>query len=118
MRLTVRYRKVENNKRRHRQAGGGGGLARKLYRIFLRLCLYGFFVYLLFVLLQQQISINRLKRQEAELAAEIQAARQRSQGLRAQLRAQQADAFVEKVAREELGLTRAGEIVLIPVPKD
>lgn len=83
------------------------------------LLFYGLLGYLVVVLGLQQVNLIRLQRQATAVAAEMRAARRQNQALRDQFRMQNSDAYVEKVAREELGLTRQGEILLVPlVPLD
>lgn len=78
------------------------------------LLLYGFMIYLAVMLGLQQVNLMRLRQQSEALTGRLRAARQQNQDLRTQVRALHSDAYLEKVAREDLGLTRQGEILLAP----
>ena len=58
----------------------------------------------------REIRLIALKMEERRLEEEIQAYKARNELLKEQLRVLQSDEYIEKVAREQLGWTKPGEI--------
>lgn len=64
------------------------------------------------------VQIWRMQNQIAEIKAEITAAESRNDELKDELSYLQSDEYVEKVAREELGLVKPGETAIIVTSPD
>lgn len=63
---------------------------------------------------------NRLSTMQKDIVGieqEVQELKQRNTTLREELRLVQSEAFVEKTAREKLGLVKPGETRVVPVPQ-
>jgi len=68
-------------------------------------------VFLVITLGKQQIKINEIKRKQAIVERDIQEALQQQQKLKEQIELLNTDEYIEKIAREELGLVKPGEII-------
>lgn len=75
-----------------------------------RLLVTAFLLYGVYVFAAQEIRVHGLKVQEAQIQAQIRELQQTNESLREQIKTAQTDAYVEKVAREQLGLVKDGEI--------
>lgn len=75
-----------------------------------RLLLTALILYGLAVFGTQEIRVHQLKVSEAGVRSQIKRLQEENQALREQIRMTQSDAYIEKVARERLGLVKAGEI--------
>ncbi|MHB0884402.1 MAG: FtsB family cell division protein [Bacillota bacterium] len=86
---------------------------RGAYRIrvrFGRLLVVVFLLYGVSVFAAQEVRVHRLRAQEAGVQAEIRQLQQANQGLQEQVNQARTDEYIEKVAREQLGLVKEGEI--------
>ena len=70
------------------------------------------------VLISQQFHLNQVSRDQASANVRLQMAQQENEALRQERDRLNDAAYVERVAREELGMTRAGEIPYSPVKKE
>lgn len=78
-----------------------------------------FFVYMTVSYVTGYIHIWKIKQEIRQIEEEISRAEARNEALREELSYLQSDAYVERVAREELGLVRPGETaVIIASPED
>ncbi len=84
-----------------------------------RWLLLGLMLYIGVIMAVQEVSLVKIRRERAAVARELSAAHERNRRLWQQIRALRTDAYIEKAAREELGLTRPGEILYLPaLPRD
>lgn len=83
-----------------------------------RLLLIGFLLYMGLLLLWQEVISFRLSRELADFKDQIRAAHEQNAKLHTQIRDMKSDAYIEKMAREQLGLTRPGEVPFLPIPDD
>lgn len=59
-----------------------------------------------------------LRQKIAAVNAQIEAGRQRTEELKKEITYLKSDAYVEKAAREQLGLVKPGEIIFLPAEKE
>ncbi len=74
-------------------------------------------LYFVYVLISQQISISAKNREIQALEEEIQAATGRTEALQAELEHMNDPEYLERVAREKLGLIRPNERVFVDANK-
>ena len=79
----------------------------------LRLFMLVFIVYAGYIFTMQQIDIIKFHKIEAEAKVRNQSLAYENTRLAEQLKATATEAFMEKMAREKLGLVKPGEIVYI-----
>ncbi len=72
-------------------------------------------VYLIYTLTAQYISIRRARAEENRIQGQIEQMIEENNRLEEELKEMQGDEYIEKVAREELGLIKPGEIMFIDV---
>ena len=77
-----------------------------------RMILAGFAVYVLCQFIISFSSIMELKKQEAAIEAELEAAYREQAELEEQVDYMQSEEAIEKTAREKLGLIKEGEILI------
>lgn len=73
-----------------------------------------FFVFLIYVvstLIFQQFKIANLTQQEAQLKTQMQESIEQREELKKEISLLHTDKYIEKVARDELGLVKPGEFV-------
>ncbi|MBO8169785.1 MAG: septum formation initiator family protein [Thermoanaerobacteraceae bacterium] len=70
--------------------------------------------YVLFSFGQVYYKIYQLNTKKAALVQELKILQQENRALQEKLRLVQTDSYIEKLAREELGLVKPGEKVLVP----
>ncbi len=70
------------------------------------------------ILISQQLYLNQVSRDQAASDARLQAARQENEALLQEKEKLNDADYIERVAREELGMTKAGEIPYSMVKKD
>lgn len=70
-------------------------------------------VYFSYTFIEQQIHLNALNRDYEAAQARLEAARIRNAELKEQRAGLEDPAYIEKVAREDLGMTRQGEMPYI-----
>lgn len=75
------------------------------------------FLYIGFIFLQQQSYLNTCKKLEADYLKEIEKQKQIAEQLKNQKVLYKSDAFIEKIAREKLGMVFPGEKIFIDVSK-
>lgn len=74
-----------------------------------------FLVYLLFSFSVQFNRLSAMQKKLQEIQEEVQTLQQRNSSLQEELRMMQSDAYIEKEAREKLGLIKPGETRIVPV---
>lgn len=72
-----------------------------------------FILYAIFTIVGQQVTIYRLKKSQQEISTKIQAAQKENQKLQDMLKDTSTKEYVEKMAREQLGLVKADERVYV-----
>jgi len=70
--------------------------------------------YLFISVVYSSFKILELRKQESEIRADIAAQEQIAKELKSEIEYLKTDAAVEKIAREELGLVRPDEILILP----
>lgn len=66
--------------------------------------------YFAFVLVSQQVHLGQLAENQAAAEARLSAAQEENEALKEEKAALSDPAYIEKIAREELGMTRHGEL--------
>ena len=66
--------------------------------------------YFAFVLVSQQVHLGQLAENQAAVEARLSAAQEENEALKEEKAALSDPAYIEKIAREELGMTRHGEL--------
>ena len=91
---------------------------RRKYRInWLNAIVVAFAAYFLYLVIGQQVELF-IARQSAEVArAQLEQARQMNRALREEKARLSNLQYIEKLAREELGLVKPGEVPYIPTEK-
>lgn len=72
----------------------------------------------LFAFAHSTLAVYRVEREAAEYDARLTALRRRNAQLREEIRRLGVPATIERIAREELGLVRPGEIAILLIPED
>lgn len=72
-----------------------------------------FILYAIFTIASQQITIYKLKKTQQEVALKVEAAKKENQKLQNMLEDTSTKEYVEKMAREQLGLVKADERVYV-----
>ncbi len=70
-----------------------------------------FLIYTSYTLIVQQIKVNQLSSQEAELKEQIASGIEERDQLKREIELLHTDSYIEKVARDELGLVKPGEFI-------
>lgn len=70
-----------------------------------------FSVYICYTLIIQQFKLHKLANQEAELQTQVRIAVEKRDELKRQIELLHTDSYIEKLAREELGLVKPGELI-------
>lgn len=70
-----------------------------------------FVLYVVYTLTAQQVKLVNLRRQEVELKHKIELAKQGQESLQREIKLLNTEDYIEKVARDELGLIKPGEII-------
>ncbi|MSV24118.1 cell division protein FtsL [Selenomonas sp. WCA-380-WT-3B 3/] len=70
----------------------------------------GIVVYFAFLLISQQVYLSQVRQDQASAEARLAAARQENEALRQEKERLGDLNYIEKLAREELGMTRRGEL--------
>jgi len=73
--------------------------------------------YLAFTFSSQFSSLSAMQRDIRNMEQEVQELKQKNASLREELQRVQSDSYVEKVAREKLGLVKPGETRVVTVPQ-
>lgn len=77
-----------------------------------------FVLYFVYIMIWQQVMISRKNKELKDLEERINAANQRTEDLEKELDNLDDPAYLEKVARERLGLVRPNERVFVDANKD
>ncbi|TYP50874.1 FtsB family cell division protein [Thermosediminibacter litoriperuensis] len=85
----------------------GGKKRFKLGRIIFIL----FLVYFVYTFTVQQLKINDLRRQELELSQEMSRLVEERDRLKKEIELLNTESYIEKLARDQLGLVKPGEIL-------
>lgn len=83
---------------------------KKKFRIKHLLILF-FIIYVIYTIGMQQLKMMDLARKEAELANKINQAIEERERLKKEIQLLQTNDYIEKVARDELGLVKPGDLV-------
>ena len=86
-------------------------------RFAIAMAIIGFVLYFSYVMIWQQVTISKKNREIGALEAQIQAATTQTEELEAELENLNDPAYLEKVAREKLGLVRPNERVFVDANK-
>ncbi len=78
----------------------------------------GFLLYVIIILGTQQLRLYRFEQGIASINKEIEAAERQQEELLNQMELMKQDEYIERIAREKLGLVKPGEIPYIAVPSD
>lgn len=73
--------------------------------------------YLIFGFIEQQMNINTLKREKAEIEAQIQEEQQAIEQIKNNLKEIESPSFIERQAREILGMVKPDEKVYVDLNK-
>lgn len=68
-----------------------------------------------YTLIAQYITIRKSKAQEAQIKAQIEQTKEENRRLKEELELMQSDEYMEKLARERLGLIKPGEVSFVDV---
>ncbi|MGB9808635.1 MAG: FtsB family cell division protein [Caldanaerobacter sp.] len=82
-----------------------------------KLLIFGFILYLGVTFLGQQFTLMRLDSKYKELKAKAADVLKENDNLKKTLEEVNSDNFIEKIAREKLGLVKKGEIIYIDINK-
>lgn len=74
-------------------------------------------VYLAVTFSSQFKALSSMQRDVGDIEQQVFELKQKNEELRVELRRVQSDAFIEKTAREQLGLVKAGETRIIAIPE-
>ncbi|WP_368489139.1 septum formation initiator family protein [Clostridium sp. BJN0013] len=74
-------------------------------------------LYVVYIFISQQITMCNIKKQIAERKAEETRIKQKNQKLQDEVKMSTSDAYIEKLAREKLGLINQGETPVIDKKK-
>ena len=100
-------------------ASGFNNTGRKInYRIFFKrivICLL--FVYLVSLLISQQIKFAKLNEEVAQVDAQIEAAQKEQKNLNSELESIDQEDYLIRVIREKLGFTKPNEKVFVDASK-
>ncbi len=72
-------------------------------------------IYIIYTLAAQYITIRKARAEETRIQAQIEEVKEENQRLKEELEKMQSDEYIEKIARERLGLIKSGEILFIDV---
>lgn len=73
-----------------------------------------FLAYVIYTLVAQQFKMVDLSHQEADLRRQMEEALQQREQLKKQIQLLHTDSYIEKVARDKLGLVKPDEYILKP----
>jgi len=82
-----------------------------------KILLFGFIFYLAFTFLSQQLTLMKLDNKYKELKAKAADVLKENESLKKTLEEVNSDSYIEKIAREKLGLVKKGEIIYIDINK-
>jgi cell division protein FtsL len=82
-----------------------------------KILLFGFIFYLAFTFLSQQLTLMKLDNKYKELKAKAADVLKENENLKKTLEEVNSDSYIEKIAREKLGLVKKGEIIYIDINK-
>jgi len=85
-------------------------------RRLLKMAVYALMMWLLAGMVAREISIFRLQAEARYLRREIARLREQNAALMEEIRLLHTEEYIEKIAREQLGLVKEGEIPYVTVP--
>ncbi|WP_372995149.1 FtsB family cell division protein [Lutispora sp.] len=86
---------------------------RKKKIIWTNFFVFIFILYAIFTIGSQQITIYKLKKSQEQISGKIETAKQENQRLQDMLKDTSSKEYIEKMAREQLGLVKADEKVYV-----
>lgn len=90
-------------------------MQQRRYRInWYRLIVWGMIIFFVYVIIGQQVELQRIQRETKNVQDQLNKADQLHQTLTVERQQLVTPAYVEKLAREELGLVKPGEVPYIP----
>ncbi len=72
-------------------------------------------IYIVYVLIQQQIQLNAYKAQQDYYKAQIEQEKKKLQSIEDNKLLYTTDSYIEKIARERLGLVKPGEVIFVDI---
>ncbi|MDU1414314.1 MAG: septum formation initiator family protein [Clostridium sp.] len=75
------------------------------------ICFIG--IYVCFIVVSQQMTLSRQNKDINEYTSQLQQAEKKNQKLQDEIKLSKDDSYIEKLAREKLGLIREGEYPVI-----
>lgn len=75
------------------------------------ICFIG--IYICFIVVSQQMTLSRQNKDINEYTSQLQQAEKKNQKLQDEIKLSKDDSYIEKLAREKLGLIREGEYPVI-----
>jgi cell division protein FtsL len=98
---------------------GQPGHAARIFNGFIPLFVAAGVIFTLFVIGGKAVQSYELKQEALALEQRIDSLKTQNRQLKQQLEHYRSDQFIEKVAREELGLVKPGDVaIVVPLPKD
>ncbi len=91
---------------------------RKLRIKWFRLVLLGIFGYFLYICFNQYSQLSAINQEKEAVKIKLEQARETNATLIEERKRLQDRAYIEKLAREELGLTKPGETPYVPAGKN
>ncbi|MDP3058528.1 MAG: septum formation initiator family protein [bacterium] len=88
---------------------------KRMRAITLLVCFFLVIMYFFYALIFQEIELRSLKRQQEQLQTEKQLLIEEQQRLMKEIELLKTDAYIEKVARERLGLIGPKDLLVVPV---
>ena len=81
--------------------------------IWTRFFVFVFILYAIFTIVNQQVTIYKMNKAKQEIAENIETAQKENQRLKDRLQYTSTKEYIEKMAREQLGLVKSDEIVYV-----
>ncbi|MBA1334617.1 MAG: Cell division protein DivIC (FtsB), stabilizes FtsL against RasP cleavage [Firmicutes bacterium] len=75
-------------------------------------------LYIGYTLVYQHIAIRQARSDEAVVREQIRKLEEENERIRAQIEMMQSDQYIEKLAREKLGLIKPGEVMFVDVNRN
>lgn len=80
---------------------------------FKRLLITGFVLYAGITMINQQVTIGRLAKIQNDKVQKLESIQHENEKLSKEIETANTDAYIEKMAREQLGLVKPGEVIYI-----
>ncbi len=74
-----------------------------------------FVLYIVCILVSQQIAIKEASRKEEDIKSRIEQLKEENESIKTELERTKDEEYIEKLAREKLGMIKPGEIMFIDV---